>query len=118
MGVVPIGSFLSVLFGVTAVVGGSTWLAGVVGGAIIMGVVAARVPLPIGLAIKALLYGSGLGGYLLAIPDLYGVLSSLQLLRDFVALLAGDMALLQIDRADLWAVLMAPAPVYGTWYLR
>lgn len=118
MGLLLIGSFLSVLYDVTTVVGGGGWLAAVVCAAFAFGVVMAlRVSLRVGLAATVVLFGLGTGGYLLAIPNLYEAFRSLQLLFDFVALLLGDMSLLQIFRADLWAVMMAPAPVYGTWYL-
>ena len=117
-GIVLVGSFLSTLYHITNVVGGVTWLAFVVGGAFILSSIAARfLPLRIGLGVGVLLFVLGVGSYLLAIPNAYVALLSLRLLSDLVVLVLGDLSLLQIIRVDLWAITIAPAPVFGTWYL-
>ena len=117
-GLMLIGSFLSSLYHITDVVGGVGWLMLVVGGAFGLGTIAARLlPLRIGLGVGVLLFVLGLGSYLLAIPNAYISLLSLRLLSDLAVLVLGELSLLQIVRADLWAIAIAPAPVFGTWYV-
>ena len=117
-GLALIGSFLSSLYHITDVVGGVGWLVFVVGGAFVLGSIAARfLPLRIGLGVGVLLFILGLGSYLLAIPNAYVAVLSLRILSDLVVLVLGELSLLQIIRADLWAITIAPAPVFGTWYL-
>lgn len=113
-----IGSFLSVLYHVTQVVGGTVPLAAVVAAALLVGTLASRwVPIEAGLVVGAILFALGLGAYLVVLPNAYWDVLSAELIADLVALALGDMSALEIRRADLWAVAIAPAPVYGTWYL-
>ncbi|MDS0241344.1 MULTISPECIES: transglutaminase domain-containing protein [unclassified Haloferax] len=117
-GLVLIGSFLSPLYHITDVVGGVGWLVLAVASAFGVGTIAARVlPAKIGLGVGVFLFVLGLGGYLWAIPNAYVALLSFRLLSDLVVLVLGELSVLQIVRADLWAIAIAPAPVFGTWYL-
>lgn len=117
-GLLLIASFLSVLYHITDVVGGVEWFVLIVGATFVIGTIAARIlPFQLGLSVGILLLGLGLGSYLLAIPNAYVALLSFRLLSDLVVLIFGELSLLQITRADLWAIAMAPAPIFGTWYL-
>ena len=117
-GFLLIASFLSVLYHITDVVGGTEWLALLVGVTFVIGTMAASVlPFRLGLGVGVLLLGLGLGSYLFVIPNAYIALFSFQFLSDLLMLIFGELSLLQITRADLWATAMAPAPVFATWYL-
>jgi transglutaminase-like putative cysteine protease len=54
---------------------------------------------------------------LFSIPNAYVAVLSFRILTDLVVLALGELSLLQIVKADLWAITIAPAPVFGTWYL-
>jgi len=117
-GVVLVTSFVSVLYRLSVVAGGMTWLLFGVGVAFAGGTVAGRVfPLPVGLSVGGLLLGVGVGAYVFALPDPYVGIRSFQFASDLLVLLFGGLSLVQILRVDLWVALIAPAPVFGTWYL-
>lgn len=115
-----IASFVSVLYHVTVVVGDSQWLLIITLGALMLATVSARL---IGTRSAILLAGltfiGGMSVYLAAIPEVYlrVALTTLdQLGTDVLALLNG-MSVVQLLKADLWALSLAPAPVFLTWYL-
>lgn len=117
-GVALLGSFLQVLYHVTDVVGGTTRLAAVVVVALAAGTVAARtLRLGVALAVGACLLAAGLWAYLSAVPSVYVAVFTEEFVADLVELVFGELRILGILRADLWAVTVAPAPVFGTWYL-
>lgn len=113
-----LGAFLFVLYQLTNIVGGTTKLAIIVGAAVLLATVAAQsLPLPAGLGVSGAIFVLGLSGYLLSIPNGYQALLDLRMIADSIALVLGDMSVLHIYRADVWAILIAPAPVFATWYL-
>ncbi|MFB6250619.1 MAG: DUF3488 and DUF4129 domain-containing transglutaminase family protein [Halobellus sp.] len=116
-GVGLLGSGLSVLYEITNVVGGTEWLT-VAALLAFVGATAARtLPLRTGLGVGGLLLALGVSGHLLSLPNTSAAVTSLRVLRDLAALVFGDLTLLRIVRADLWAIGIAPAPVFVTWYL-
>jgi transglutaminase-like putative cysteine protease len=108
----------SVLYHITDVVGGSAFLALLVFGALAAGVTAAetlRVRQATGLAV-ALLIG-GLTTYLWLIPDSQLALLTVgRIVSDTVALLTG-LSVLRLTEAGIWAMAVAPGPVFLSWYL-
>jgi transglutaminase-like putative cysteine protease len=115
-----ITSFVSVLYHVTDIVGGVQWLLVIVLGAIALATVSARlIGMRSAILLASLTFIGGLGVYLTAIPEVYLQIALTALDRfgsDILALLTG-MSVIQIIKADLWALTMAPAPVFLTWYL-
>lgn len=117
-GLVLIGSYFSVFYHVTDVVGGTPWLVAYVMIAVVLATPLARVvETRTGIAIGAALFLGGFGGYLLLIPDAYYPLFTVdRVLADLVALATGQSVIMLLD-ADLWAVSIAPGPVFLSWYL-
>jgi transglutaminase-like putative cysteine protease len=115
-----IASFVSVLYHVTAVVGGVQWLLVIVLGTLALATVSARfIGTRSAILLAGLLFIGGLGVYLTAIPAIYLQLALTVLDRlgtDVLALLTG-MSVIQILKADLWALTLAPAPIFLTWQL-
>lgn len=111
-------AFLAPLYYTTTVLGGAVALLLVVGAALGLAFVLGRLlsgPAALGLAV--LLLGAGLGGYLLAVPASYWeVLTPARAVGDVVALLTG-YSILQMTTAGVWAIGVAPGPVFLTWYL-
>ena len=116
-GVGLLSAVLSVLYGITNVVGGTAWLALAALLAFVGATAARDRSLETGLGVGGVLLALGVGGHLLSLPDTYAAVTSLRVLRDLVVLVFGDLTLLRIVRADLWAVGIAPAPIFATWYL-
>lgn len=117
--VVLVGAYLSVLWDVTGVAGGRGLLVPVVFVAVVAGVASASL-----LTVRTALWiGAGsflVGGsaYLVAIPE--PVLSGAtfgRVVQDAQVLATGNIQVVQIIAADVWAVAMAPAPVYLTLFL-
>ena len=117
---VLIASFVSVLYHITDVVGGSQLLPVIVLGAIVLATGSARVvSARIAVILAGLVFIGGMSVYLMSIPNIYlqTVLTSLDKIgTDVLGLLAG-MSVIRILRADLWALTMTPAPVFLTWHL-
>ncbi|MEF8831792.1 MAG: transglutaminase, partial [Halobacteriales archaeon] len=117
--VVLLGAYLSVLWEVTGVAGGRGLLVPVVFVAVVAGVASAT-----RLAVRTALWiGAGsflLGGaaYLVAIPEpvLAGATFG-RVVQDAQVLATGNIQVVQIIAADVWAAAMAPAPVYLTLFL-
>ncbi|WP_396611550.1 DUF3488 and DUF4129 domain-containing transglutaminase family protein [Haloferax sp. S1W] len=115
---VLLGSFLSVLYDVTDVVGGRTEFLLIAGGTVLAATILARSFRPrVALAITAVLLGGGFVAYLLALPQSQlALLSPRQLATDSVALLSG-LSVLRLLSADVWALAVTPAPTFLAWYL-
>lgn len=115
-----ITTFVSELYHVTTVVGGSQWLLGIVLGAIVLATVSARIIGVWGATLLAgLAFVGGMGVYLTTIPEVYLRMALTTLNRlgtDVLALLTG-MSVVRLLKADLWALTLAPAPVFLTWHL-
>ena len=115
--VVLTGSYLSVLYRVVDTVGGVTTLALLVAGALALSVVVSSLVTPRqGVGIAATLLVLGLATYLLFVPPAYfAVLTPGRFVGDTVALVTG-FSVLGMTRAGVWALSVAPAPVFLTWY--
>jgi len=117
-GLVLTGTYVGVLVDVTAVVGGSTVLLGVVAASLLVATGMARSLHPR----HAALIGVGLlaGGYALYMtltPYGWLLLTHLgQAASDAVALLTG-LSVLRMTGAGAWAIGFAPGPVFLSWYL-
>jgi len=111
-------SYGSVLYHITDVVGGSFFLALLVVAALVAGVTAAealRVRQATGLAVVLLV--GGLTTYLWLIPDSQLALLTVgRIVSDTVALLTG-LSVLRLTEAGIWAMAVAPGPVFLSWYL-
>ncbi len=117
--VVLTGSYLSVLQYVTDVVGGTNLFLPMALGAGFGAVFAARYLRPrLAVAVAIVVAVLGYASYLSLVPNGLTILLNRtgELVADAVALLTG-LRVVQIQRADIWAVGFAPAPVFLSWYL-
>ncbi len=110
-------SYLSVLYHVTDVVGLSTTMLLVVAGSIALATVFGRfLRTRTALVIGAVLIGGGLTIYFYSVPvsnrDLFTVGS---VVGDTIGLLTG-LSALRLTKAGVWALAIAPAPTFLTWY--
>jgi transglutaminase-like putative cysteine protease len=115
---VLMATYVSVLYHVTDVVGGTTTLLALVGATLLAGTAFARRlrPLQAGLVGVGLL-ALGLVGYYLSVPSAYLVAVSIgKVLADNVALLTG-LSVLRMTEVGTWALGVTPALVFGPWYL-
>ncbi|TKR25198.1 transglutaminase TgpA family protein [Natronomonas salsuginis] len=116
--VVVLGAFLSVLHRISVITGDPTPLYYAVVGSVVVGTVAARVIRPRTATVVSV--AAGTVGTYLYIRSLPGGGSFLVLaepiLDDITALLSG-LSVLRIVNADVWALAIAPGPVFLTWYL-
>lgn len=113
---VVVAAYLSVLYDVTGVVGGSTTLFGVVAGALALAAVLRALPSRYAFGLAVALLAGGLVAYLLAVPRAYyAALSPGRVLKDTVALLTG-YSVLRMPAAGTWAVAVAPAPTFLAAY--
>jgi transglutaminase-like putative cysteine protease len=107
-------SFLSVLYGIVDVAGDPATLVALAAAALVAATLLARV-LRVGFAIVITLFvlAVGLALYVSSLPydpQIGAMLdSNLQLLT--------GQSLLQIEQAAVWALSVAPGPVFATWYL-
>ena len=111
-------TYLSVLYRVADVAGDVTLFAAVVVAALLAGAAFGRV-LPESLAVPLTVAIAAVGGalYVPTIPGGYELLGRLDLLlTDVVALLTG-LSILRIINAGVWATVVAPVPVFLSWYL-
>ena len=117
-GLVLTAAYVSVLYGVTSVVGGTDRLLAVVAVSLVLATLLARLLRPLHAAtLGAILLGMGILSYVHALP--YGwllVYNADQLASDVLTLLTG-VSVLQMAEAGTWAVGVAPAPVFLSWYL-
>jgi len=111
-------SYLSVLYRVTTVVGGADRLVVVSAVTFALALALGRfVGVRAALALTAVLLVGGLGAYLASIPtSQLQLLSPSRLLSDTLALLTG-LSVLRLTAADVWALGVAPGPVFLSWYL-
>jgi transglutaminase-like putative cysteine protease len=112
-------SYVGVLRSVTQVVGGTTTLLPVVVVAVLLAALAARhVPPRAAVAVAVAAVVGGYVYYLAVVPDGVALLLDRtgELVADAVTLLTG-LQVVQITRADVWAVGFAPGPVFLSWYL-
>jgi hypothetical protein len=115
-----IASFVSVLYHITGIVEGGQLLPVLVLGTIALATGTAQVVSARRAVILAgVVFLGGMAVYLTSIPEVYiqVVFVSLdELGTDLLSLLTG-MSIVRILRADLWALTMAPSPVFLTWHL-
>ena len=111
-------SYVSVLYHVTDVVGGSSRLLLVVAGALAFAsVVGYFVGLRTAVGVTAVLVTGGFAAYVLALPQSQlELLTPTRLVSDTVALLTG-LSILRLTGAGVWAMAVAPGPVFLSWYL-
>ncbi|UPW02203.1 DUF3488 and transglutaminase-like domain-containing protein [Halorussus gelatinilyticus] len=111
-------AYLSVLFHITDIVGGTATLAALVAATLLAGAATARRLRPLQAAALAfVLLAVGLVGYYLAVPSAYLVALSLgKVVADNVALLTG-LSVLRMTEVGAWALGVAPAMVFAPWYL-
>jgi transglutaminase-like putative cysteine protease len=112
------GTYVSVLHHVTDVVGGSTTLLGVVAGALLLATAFGRLlGVRAAVAVTALLLAGGFAAYVFALPkSQLELLTPGRVLADTVALLTG-LSILRLTGAGIWAMAVAPGPVFLSWYL-
>ncbi|WP_244605546.1 transglutaminase TgpA family protein [Halorussus marinus] len=115
---VLMATYLSVLYHVTDIVGGTAALTALVVATLVAATLAARhLPVSYAAALVVGLLGAGLGGYYLSVPSPYLVATSTgQILADNVALLTG-LSVLRMTEVGAWALGVAPALSFGPWYL-
>jgi transglutaminase-like putative cysteine protease len=111
-------SYLSVLHNVTTVVGGNRVFLLLVAGTILLATALGRfLRVRSALVLTLVLLGAGTVTYFLAIPaSQLSLLSPERILSDTVALLTG-LSVLRLTAADVWALAIAPGPVFLSWYL-
>ncbi len=112
-------SYVSVLYGVTQVVGGSRSLAAIVGVSLAAATVLAGLIRPRTAAVVAVAgAGAGFAYYLTSAGVELGVVFTAtdRLVSDTVALATG-LPLLRMVQAGTWTLGFAPAPVFLSWYL-
>jgi len=116
-GLALIGSFVSVLYYIVDVVGGVSWLLLVVLGALLLGTVFTRLLSPrfaLGLGIGLLAGGTSV--YIALVPQHHDAVATLDFLVGTAEYLTG-ISVLYFLRVDVWAIAIAPGPVFLTWYL-
>ncbi|SFG60543.1 protein of unknown function [Halopelagius inordinatus] len=112
------GTYLSVLYRVTNVVGGRTTFVGIVAGAFLFATLFGRL---LGVRAAVLVTVSLLlGGFVLYVYTLprsqLELLTPGRIVADTVALLTG-LSVLRLTGAGVWAIAIAPGPVFLSWYL-
>ncbi|WP_318568213.1 transglutaminase TgpA family protein [Salinigranum marinum] len=112
------GSYLSVLAHVTNVVGGSRVFVPLVVGTFLLATALGHfLRIRTAIFFTAVLLVGGTLTYFLAIPaSQLSLLSPERILSDTVALLTG-LSVLRLTAADVWALGIAPGPVFLSWYL-
>jgi transglutaminase-like putative cysteine protease len=111
-------SYGSVLYRVTDIVGGAELVVATVVGAAALAVAAGRLlRVRTALLLTALLLAGGGAVYLLSVPENQrALISAERVLADAVALLTG-LSVLRLTQAHVWAMSVAPGPVFLSWYL-
>ena len=111
-------AYVSVLWRVTDVVGGSLRFGVVVATALALAVIVGRfVGARVAIGVTAVLFGVGFGVYLLALPaSQLEILTAGRILNDTVALLTG-LSVLRLVGAGVWATAIVAGPVFLSWYL-
>lgn len=115
--VVVIGVVLSVLRGIVVVTGDPTALYLVTAGAAVAGTIAAGTIRPRTAAVLAAVVGVvGTGLYIRSLPGGIEFLTLVEPAIDDVTTLLSGLSLIRVVNADLWALSVAPAPVFLGWY--
>jgi len=111
-------SYGSVLYHVTDVVGGSRLMLAVLLGSASLAVAVGRIlRVRTAMFLTLLILGSGVTVYFLSVPaSQRALISPVRLVSDTVALLTG-LSVLRLTQANVWALSVAPAPVFLSWYL-
>ncbi len=110
-------AYVSVLWGVTDVVGGSLRFAVAVAVAFGLAVVVGRfVGVRVAAGVTSLLVAAGFAGYFLTLPaSQLQLLTPDRILNDTIALLTG-LSILRLVGAGTWATAIVPGPVFLSWY--
>ena len=114
-----LGVFIFELYSVTVIVGGTWWLAAVVAVALLLAtVLAVAADERTAAVVTGVLLFVGAGVYFVSVTEVLGAVSSMVglVLGDTLALMTG-VSVLRIHEAAIWAVAVAPLPVFLTWYL-
>jgi transglutaminase-like putative cysteine protease len=111
-------SYVSVLYHVTDVVGqGATMLLLVTGTLALATLVGRYVRLGVALTVTLTIVGGGAAVYYFSLPESQRALLTVGLVvGDSVALLTG-LSILRLTAAGVWALSVAPGPVFLSWYL-
>ncbi|WP_435361036.1 transglutaminase TgpA family protein [Haloarchaeobius sp. DFWS5] len=112
-------TWVTVLFKLTQVVGGSTTLLLIVVGCIALAAVLSRlVDEAVAALLTALLLVGSYGFYILSTPNGLQILLQAwdKIIADTIALLTG-LTVLRLKEAHLWILGFAPAPAFFSWYL-
>ncbi|MFC3478073.1 transglutaminase family protein [Halobacterium litoreum] len=113
---VVVGAYLSVLYEVVSVVGGTATFLGAVAGAVLLAGVLRALPWKWAFGLAATLLVGGLALYLRAVPPAYfAAMSPTRVAMDTVALLTG-YSVLRMPAAGAWAIAVAPAPTFLAAY--
>lgn len=115
---VLLGTFLTVLYDITDVVGRRTQFVLLAAGTLVLATIVGRTVRPrVALALGALIAGGGFAAYFLALPpSQLALLSPERILADSLALLSG-LSALRLLSADVWALAVTPGPTFLAWYL-
>ena len=111
-------SYLSVLYHVTNVVGGSTTLLLVVAATVVLATALGRfLRVRSAVVLTALILVGGLAAYFFSVPASNRALFTVgRVVSDTIALLTG-LSVLRLTKAGTWALAIAPGPVFLSWYL-
>jgi transglutaminase-like putative cysteine protease len=111
-------SYGSVLYHVTDVVGGARLMIAVLLGSASLALAVGRVlRVRTAVFLTVLLVGGGVTVYFVSVPaSQRALISPARLVSDTVALLTG-LSVLRLTQANVWALSVAPAPVFLSWYL-
>jgi transglutaminase-like putative cysteine protease len=111
-------SYGSVLYHVTDVVGGARLMIAVLLGSASLALAVGRVlRVRTAVFLTVLLVGGGVTVYFVSVPaSQRALISPTRLASDTVALLTG-LSVLRLTQANVWALSVAPAPVFLSWYL-
>lgn len=111
-----IGAYGWVFYTLMDVVGGVSRLAAVIAGAVVLGTIAAwYLPVRGAIVVGSLLFVVGLLGYLVAFPGFERVVLTPGFLMGLSTHLTG-ISVLRFPKLDLWVLMIAPAPVFLSWY--
>ena len=111
---VSLSSFLVVLYGIIDAVGDPSALWPVVVVPLLAATALARlVGVRTALVLSGVVLAGGLGLYLSSLPHDPQFLA---IIESNIELLTGQ-SILRIEQADIWALVVAPTPVFVTWYL-
>jgi transglutaminase-like putative cysteine protease len=111
-------SYVSVLYHVTDVVGGVFVLLALVAASLALATATARLVAPATAgAVAAVLLAGGFAVYVFSVPESQrALLFSGRIVSDTVALLTG-LSVIRLTNAGVWAMAIAPGPVFLSWYL-